>query len=82
MLALDTYELLRLLDTWLRQDLVPALHDNTRVVLAGREPPVSGWLTDFGGLLRTVPLGSLPPADAEELLRRRVLGTHSASAKR
>ena len=41
-LALDTYELVRLLDTWLRQVFVPTLMDNTRVVLAGasRSSPV------------------------------------------
>ena len=37
-LVLDTYEQLRLLDTWLRQELVPGLRDNTRLALAGREP--------------------------------------------
>ena len=40
-LVLDTYEQLRLLDTWLRQELVPGLRDNTRLALAGREPPVA-----------------------------------------
>jgi hypothetical protein len=30
-LVLDTYEQLRLLDTWLRQELVPGLRDNTRL---------------------------------------------------
>ena len=43
-LVLDTYEQLRLLDTWLRQALVPGLRDNTRLALAGRErqsPPGS-----------------------------------------
>jgi ABC-type cobalamin/Fe3+-siderophores transport system ATPase subunit len=44
-LALDAYELLRLLDTWLRQVFVPALGDNVRVVLCGREPLVSAWRT-------------------------------------
>ena len=42
-LVLDTYEQLLLLDTWLRQELVPGLRDNTRLALAGREPPVAAW---------------------------------------
>src|ERR1700760_4976768 len=56
-LVLDTYEQLRLLDTWLRQGFVPGLHDNTRLALAGREPPVAAWISDFGGPLAMVPLG-------------------------
>ena len=47
-LALDTYERLRLLDTWLRQVFIPALPDNVRVILSGREPPVTSWLTTPG----------------------------------
>jgi hypothetical protein len=47
-LVLDSYEQLRLLDTWLRQELVPGLRDNTRLALAGREPPVAAWISDFG----------------------------------
>lgn len=33
-IALDHYEVFRLLDTWLRQVFVPALGDNVRVLLA------------------------------------------------
>ena len=64
--ALDTYERLRLLDTWLRQVFVPALPDNVRVVLSGREPPVTSWLTTPGwrGLFHAVPLGPLEEDDA------------------
>jgi hypothetical protein len=69
-LVLDTYEQLRLLDTWLRQQFVPALRDNTRLALAGREPPVAAWISDFGHLLATVPLANLAAEDAEALLRR------------
>src|SRR6202035_3729632 len=69
-LVLDTYEQLRLLDTWLRQELVPGLHDNTRLALARREPPVAAWISDFGDMLASVPLANLAPADAGALLRR------------
>jgi len=77
-LVLDTYEQLRLLDTWLRQELVPGLHDNTRLALAGREPPVAAWISDFGDMLASVPLANLAPADAGALLRREGLSEADA----
>jgi hypothetical protein len=78
-LVLDTYEQLRLLDTWLRQELVPGLRDNTRLALAGREPPVAAWIRDFGDLLATVPLANLAAADAGALLRREGLSGADAA---
>jgi hypothetical protein len=78
-LVLDTYEQLRLLDTWLRQELVPALRDNTRLALAGREPPVTAWVSGFGDLLATVPLANLAAADAGALLRREGLSDTDAA---
>jgi DNA-binding winged helix-turn-helix (wHTH) protein len=78
-LVLDTYEQLRLLDTWLRQDLVPGLRDNTRLVLAGREPPVAAWIRDFGELLAQVPLANLAAPDAVALLRREGLAGSDAA---
>jgi hypothetical protein len=45
LLALDNYEVFRLLDAWLRTTFVASLEDNLRVVLVGRDPPVPGWLT-------------------------------------
>jgi hypothetical protein len=66
--TLDTYERLRLLDTWLRQVFVPALPANVRVVLSGREPPVTSWLTTPGwqSLFHAVPLGPLEEDEALE----------------
>ena len=69
MLVLDTYEQLRLLDTWLRQELVPGLRDNTRLALGAasrKSPPGSATR----GLLAAVPLSNLAAADAGALLRR------------
>jgi hypothetical protein len=34
---------------------VPGLRDNTSLALAGREPPVAAWISDFGDVLATVP---------------------------
>jgi hypothetical protein len=78
-LVLDTYERLGLLDTWLRQELVPGLRDNTRLALAGREPPVTAWISDFGDMLTTVPLTNLAAADAGALLRREGLSEADAA---
>ncbi len=71
-LALDTYEVYRMMDTWLRQVFIPALHDNVRVVFCGREAPVSAWYTTPGwhGMFQSIPLGPLSNPDAEELLLR------------
>jgi len=71
-LALDTYERFRLLDTWLRQVFIPVLPDNVRVILAGREPPVTAWLTAPGwqGLFRSTNLGPLEEEDAVRYFAR------------
>ena len=37
--ALDHFEVFRLMDTWLRQVLVPALDERVRLLLVGREAP-------------------------------------------
>ena len=77
-LALDHYEVFRLMDTWLRQVLVPALPPDLTLVLAGRERPVAGWLAleDF----RNLPLGPLAEAEAQLMLERR--GVHAREATR
>lgn len=69
-LALDTYEVFRMMDTWLRQVFIPALHDNVRVVFCGREAPVSAWYTTPGwhGMFQRILLGPLSNTDAEALL--------------
>jgi len=69
-LTLDTYELFRLMDTWLRQVFIPALPDNVRSFLFGREAPVTAWLTTPGwqGLFRSFRLDPLDPQAASELL--------------
>jgi hypothetical protein len=47
---------------------VPALTDKVRVVLAGREAPMTGWPSDLGGLFRGLPLESLRRDEAEAVL--------------
>lgn len=68
-LMFDHFEVLRLVDTWLRQTLVPHLPDNVRVVFAGREPPVAAWLTalELAGSVDRMALAPLEPEDAIRL---------------
>ena len=66
--VIDTYELLRLLDPWLRQTFVPALSDDVRIVVSGREPPMTGWPSALGALFRGMTLENLPRDPAETLL--------------
>ena len=79
-LMLDTYERLRLLDTWLRQIFVPSLNDNARIVLCGRDPLVTGWLTAPGwhDLIVTLALGPLEERDALALLDRNQISSADA----
>lgn len=61
LLILDHYEHLRLLDTWIRQELVPTLPSNVRVVTGSRTPPVAAWLTasELSEVVGLLPLGPL-----------------------
>jgi hypothetical protein len=81
-IAVDSFEVLRLIDSWLRQVFVPALPDNVRVVLAGRERPTSGWTTDPGwqGAFKSISLGELSECEAFELLDH--LGIELATARK
>jgi hypothetical protein len=69
-LALDTYEVFRIMDTWLRQVFIPALNDNIQIVFFGREAPVSAWHTTPGwhGMFQSILLGPLSNTEAEKLL--------------
>jgi DNA-binding winged helix-turn-helix (wHTH) protein len=71
-LILDNYEVLRLLDTWLRHNFVPVLPGNVHVILSGRDAPLAAWLCTpgWGGLFRSLALEALSEADAVELLVR------------
>ena len=71
-IALDTYEVFRLMDAWLRQVFVPLLPDNVRLVLCGREAPVTAWLAAPGwrGLFKSIRLDSLDRRTSLEMLAR------------
>jgi hypothetical protein len=70
--ALDTYEVFRLMDTWLRQVFIPLLPDNVRFVLSGRDAPVTAWFSTPGwrGLFKAIRLDSLDQHSALEFLAR------------
>jgi hypothetical protein len=77
LVMVDTHEQLRLLDAWLRQSFVPALPENVRLLLAGRDSP-SAWQRDLGDLLRTIRLENLSGEAAVTLLRRAGVGDAAA----
>lgn len=69
--ALDTYEVFRLMDSWLRQVFVPLLPDNVRVLLCGREAPVAAWHSaPWRGLFKAIRLDSLDQRSSLEFLSR------------
>ncbi|MDN3517596.1 winged helix-turn-helix domain-containing protein [Aquisalimonas lutea] len=69
-LGLDAFEHFRLLDPWLRLHFIPEMTENVRIVLAGRHPPATGWLSEgWEDLTLDLPLGPLQPDDASALLK-------------
>ncbi len=66
-ILIDTYETLMPLDGWLRAVFLPELPQSVLVVLAGSEPPSSGWRTDSGwqALIRFAPLRNLAPEESQ-----------------
>lgn len=69
-IALDHYEVLRLLDSWLRQNLIPHLPSKVHLILTDREAPAAAWIAAPGWheLFRAVELDALPAQDAAALL--------------
>lgn len=80
MIAMDTYEVLRLADGFVRDDLGPSLPPNCSLVLSGRDDPVAPWYTDewWMGRVRTIHLGPLSRQDSLEYLD--VLGVDPRAA--
>ncbi|MDL5158352.1 LuxR family transcriptional regulator [Actinomycetospora termitidis] len=81
-LAIDTYEVLGLADTWTRTTFLPMLPTSVFTVLVGRDRPASAWHTAPGwaGSVVELCVGPLPPGPARELLRAR--GLDEAEARR
>lgn len=74
LIVVDRYEVLRSIDLWLRQTFVPTMPADTRLVLAGREPPVADWRMGLGDWFGSLPLDNLQRASALEVLRRDGIG--------
>ncbi len=81
-LVLDHYENFLLMDTWIRQDFMPAAPAGARLVLAGRQPPVPRWSTSprWHGLFRALALQPLDHASSLDLLTVSGLGAREAEA--
>jgi predicted Ser/Thr protein kinase len=81
-LVLDQFEVLKLLDSWLRQNFIPRLPSKVKVILADREAPAPTWATSPGwqGLFRAVELDALSGPEAATLLL--YLGVPEARAAR
>jgi serine/threonine protein kinase len=75
LLCLDQYENFTLMDTWLRQDFLPALPDTVLTVIASRQAPKSAWLTTPGwqGLFHEIKLSELSEEESHQMLETRHL---------
>lgn len=67
---LDHYEVLPLLDTWIRQHLVAVLVPGAKLVLAGREPLHPAWRSvSLGGIeMMSIELDCLDPSTSRTVL--------------
>jgi hypothetical protein len=66
---LDSYEQMSAHDPHLRHDLLPALPDDSLVIIAGRGVPDPGWFTGgWESVTARLDLGAMPPEDASRLL--------------
>jgi hypothetical protein len=79
-LMLDTFETLRGLDTWLREEFLPQLPAQTLLVMAGREPPSLGWRSEssWGQHMEALELKNLSEEESQSLLQKRGVETPNA----
>jgi hypothetical protein len=70
-IMIDAAERLQPVEGWLREDFLPALPAETRVIIAGRRPPDAAWRSDPGwrDLLRVMPLRNFSPDQTRTLLK-------------
>ena len=71
--ALDNYEALRLLDGWLRTELLPALPTSARFIIVGRSLATAPWIAAPGWAdhVLSLRLGPLPETDVAAFLASR-----------
>jgi hypothetical protein len=78
--VVDSYEMFRIADPWLRHELVPSLSAELRFVIAGRDAPMLEWSTERGrvGGLEILPLVGLTDEAAQGFLAdANVAGNHA-----
>ncbi|MBN8868388.1 MAG: AAA family ATPase [Solirubrobacterales bacterium] len=69
LLSIDSFERTGRLAAHLRERVLPSLPAETRLLIAGREPPEAGWRRDgWGPAIREVKLGPLGEPEARTLL--------------
>jgi hypothetical protein len=70
-IMLDAAERLQPAESWLREDFLPALPAETRVIIAGRRSPDAAWRSDPGwrDLLHVMPLRNFSPEQTLALLK-------------
>ncbi len=80
LLALDSFESFRLLDSWLRQVFLPSLGDSVRTLLSSREAPRAAWriAPAWRGLFDSMLLETFSPDVALEYLTSEGLAEGSA----
>jgi hypothetical protein len=80
LLAIDSYESFRLLDSWLRQVFLPSLGESVRTILESREAPRPAWRIEpvWKNLFHSMPLETFPQDVAIEYLTSEGLPEKSA----
>jgi DNA-binding winged helix-turn-helix (wHTH) protein len=78
-IVIDEYDRIRLLDAWLRHEVLPAQPERTRWLFAGRFAPHAAWLTTPGwsDAVLSLRLDSLDDASCRALLARRGIADES-----
>ena len=78
-IVIDEYDRIRLLDAWLRHEVLPAQPERTRWLFAGRFAPHSAWLSTPGwsDAVLSLRLEALDAASCRALLARRGIANSS-----
>lgn len=74
-LFIDTFEFWQSLEGWVRDDLLPQLPANLRIVICGRRPPSPEWKLDPGWheLMSVSQIGNFDESEAKSYLGARMI---------